>query len=171
MMSSRLPRAARGLLVVLLLSGFGLHLSAQTLLLMVEESSRSGPLDPPLAVREGVAQNLFAAGVIVVEVPPTYVRPPVLPAFARAAGADIILDVTASYTETPGAANRPDISVATTFSLIDAETGNTLAKASDDATNKDREAQVDRTALGEEIGVRIVAAAEKVLSAWSAGKK
>jgi len=55
--------------------------------------------------------------------------------------------------------------------LIDAETGNTLAKASDDATNKDREAQVDRTALGEEIGVRIVAAAEKVLSAWSAGKK
>jgi hypothetical protein len=163
MKSTRFPSTARRALFVLSFFCLVLPISAQTLLLAVQEATKSGPLSPPLAIREGVAEGLFAAGIIVVEVPPGYERPADLAAFGRGAGADYILDVSAIYTEASTGANRASILVTTAFTLIDASTGAPMAKETDEATNKDRETRVDRTALGIEIGARIVARVEKAL--------
>jgi len=167
MRNKRIPRVPQPAVILLFILGIAFPLSGQTLLLFVQESAAGVPLAPPLAVREGIAAALFAAGVIVVEVPPAYDRPKDPAAFAREAGADLLLDVAASYAETSAGANGARVTVRTTFTLIDVETGATLAQSSLDATNADRETSVDSSALGGEIGAWVAGSVEKAIAAWT----
>jgi hypothetical protein len=162
----RIHRASSALRIALFLA-LGLAtfpLAGQTVLLMAAERTSAGPIGQPLAIREGIADALFGAGLIVVEVPVGYERPADLAAFARNAGADFVLDVSALYVETSAGGNRVTVVTTTSVLLLDAIKGTTVLKTTDEATNKGREALVDRAALGKEIGGRIVDAVEKAIA-------
>jgi hypothetical protein len=142
-------------------------LAAQTLLLVVRESVEGKPLPPPLPTKEGLGSGLFDAGYIVLEYPdsPTAPNQAELTRTARSGGADLILSVTVEYTETAISLNRVRRSGRATYALTHASNGAVRAKGKQDASNRDREGEVDRRALGQEIGKLL---AERVTEALKA---
>ena len=59
------------------------------------------------------------------------------------------------------------ISARTSFALIDSSTGGIVVQGTRDATNKDRERDVGRTALGAEIGRDIAGQVRKAIASRS----
>lgn len=139
-------------------------IAAQTLLLVVRESTDGKPLPPPLPTKEGLGSALFDAGYIVLEFPdtPAALDPAELRRTARSGGADLIVSVTVEYAETAISLNLVRRSGRADYSLADATNGAVRAKGKLEASNKDRERGVDRRALGQEIGRTL---AEKVTEA------
>jgi hypothetical protein len=142
-------------------------LAAETILLVVQERIDGKPLPPPLAAKEGLGSGLFDAGCIVLEFPDSDRAPDqaAVTHTARSAGADLILTVSVEYTETAISANLVGRSARAVYALTNAANGVLRMKGTQDASNKDREADVDRRALGEELGALI---AKKVAEALSA---
>ncbi len=132
-------------------------LAGQTVLLVVQESVDGKPLPPPLAAKEGLGSSLFDAGYIVFEFPDSDKAPDqaVVTQTARSAGADLILTVTVQYTETAINSRLLRRSAHASYALTNAENGAVRTKGMQDASNKDREADVDRHALGEELGAGV----------------
>jgi hypothetical protein len=126
---------------------------AQTVLLVVVEQANSRPLAPPLAVREGVSAGLFDAGCIVLDAPGSTALPAAGDAarLARSAGAEVALEIVTDYADTSLGRDLLRISARTTYTLIDT------------ATSRDREKDVNRAALGAEIGRDIVREVKDVL--------
>jgi hypothetical protein len=139
-------------------------LGAQTVLLVVQESIDGKPLPPPLAAKEGLGSGLFDAGYIVFEFPDSDKAPDqaVVTHTARSAGADLVLRVSVEYSEKTIGANLVRRSGRAAYTLTNAANGAIRTKGTQDASNKDREAEVDRHALGEELGSLI---AKKVTEA------
>jgi hypothetical protein len=139
--------------------------SAQTVLLVVRENANARPLPPPLAVREGVSGSLFDAGIIVLDAPGSAPMPgaPELARLARSAGAQVVIQCSTEYADTPIGRDLVRISARTTFAVIDSSTGAVIAQGTQDATNKDREHDIGREALGGEIGKAVVLQVKKVL--------
>jgi len=132
-------------------------LAAQTVLLVVQESIDGKPLPPPLAAKEGLGSSLFDAGYIVFEFPDsdTGLDRAAVTQTARSAGADLILIVTVQYTETAIDSRLVRRSAHAAYALTNTEDGAVRTKGMQDASNKDREADVDRRALGEELGAGV----------------
>jgi hypothetical protein len=143
--------------------------SAQTVLLIVREKKDAQPLPPPLAVREGVSGSLFDAGFIVIDAPGTAAvpGPTELAKLARSAGAELVLQCSTEYADTSLGADMVRISARTSFALIDSSNGGILFQGTGDATNKDRERDVGRTALGAEIGKDIAGQVKKAIESRS----
>jgi len=139
-------------------------LAAQTVLLVVQERVDGKPLPPPLAVKEGLGSGLFDAGFIVFEFPDSDKSPDqaAVTRTARSAGADLILTVTVQYTETAINSRLVRRAAHAAYALTNAENGAVRTKGIQDVSNKDREADVDRRALGEELGTGV---AKKVAGA------
>jgi hypothetical protein len=142
-------------------------LAAQTVLLVVQESVDGKPLPPPLAAKEGLGSGLFDAGYIVFEFPDSDTAPDqsVVTQTARSAGADLILTVSVVYTETAISTRLVRRSARAAYALTNTENGAVRTKGTQDASNMDREADIDRHALGEELGARV---AKKVTDALMA---
>jgi hypothetical protein len=132
-------------------------LAAQTVLLVVQESVDGKPIPPPLAAKEGLGSGLFDAGYIVFEFPDSdrAPDPAVVTQTARSAGADLILTVSVRYTETAINSRLVRRSAHAAYALTNAENGAVRTKGIQDASNKDREADVDRRALGKEVGAGV----------------
>ena len=132
----------------------GLPAAAQTLLLVVQENANAMPLSPPFAVREGISGDLFDAGYIVLDAPGASPFPAAadIARVARSAGADMVLEVATDYTDTVIGTDILRISARTAYALIDSTTNATIAQGTREATNKDRERDTSRSALGTEIG-------------------
>ena len=160
----RLPLFPRLLPLFLLSLISAAPLAAQTLLLIVRESTDGKPLPPPLPTKEGLESGLFDAGYIVLEYPDAAAVPDQaeLRRTARFGGADLILSITVEYTEAAISLNLVRCSGRAVYSITDAAHGAVRAKGKQDASNKDRERGVDRRALGQEIGRAL---AEKVTEA------
>jgi hypothetical protein len=127
---------------------------AQSVLLVVVEAVDTTALPPPLAVREGLSASLFDAGCIVLDSPGSASLPGPAEAarMARSAGADIALEVSTQYADTSLGVDLLRISARTTYLLIDSSTSGVLTRGSREATNRDRERDTSRAALGAEIG-------------------
>ena len=141
----------------------GMPAAAQTLLLVVQEKANARPLPPPSSVREGASGDLFDAGYIVLDAPASTSFPAAaeLALIGRSAGADLVLAVTTDYADAPYGLDLLRISARTTFALIDTTTSAVVAHGTREATNRERERDVNRSVLGGEIG-RDVAAQVKV---------
>jgi hypothetical protein len=126
----------------------------QSVLLVVVEAANSQPVSPPLPVREGLSGTLFDAGCIVMDSPGSTTLPAPAEAarMARSAGAELALEVATEYADTSLGKDLLRISAQTTYALIDPSTSSVLAGGTRVATNQDRERDVDRAALGVEIG-------------------
>ena len=132
-------------------------LSAQTVLLVVRESVDGKPLPPPLAAKEGLGSGLFDAGFIVVDFPDSAraPEPAEVTQTARTAGADLILTVSVVYTESAIGSSLVRRSAHAAYTLTDMDSGRVRTRGVQDASNKDRETDVDRRALGKELGARV----------------
>jgi hypothetical protein len=129
-------------------------LAAQTILLVVQESLAGTPLPSPLAAKEGLGSGLFDAGYIVFEYPDSDKAPDqaVVMQTARSTGADLVLNVSIAYTETSISTRLVRCAGRATYALIGAANGEVRLKGLQDASNKDREGEIDRRALGKELG-------------------
>ena len=141
-------------------------LAAQTVLLVVQESVEGKPLPPPLAAKEGLGSSLFDAGYIVFEFPDSDKAPDqsVVTQTALSAGANLILTVTVAYTETAISSRLVRRSARAAYALTNAENGALRTKGMQEASNKDREADIDRRALGVELGARVAKKVTDVLT-------
>ena len=152
---------------LVLLAGLlaALPAAAQTVLLVVREKVDSTPLPPPFPVREGVSDSLFNAGVIVLDAPGSAPLPGAaeLVRMARAAGAEAILEVETDYADTRLGTDLLRIFARTSYSLLDASTSGVIGAGTEGATNRDRERDVDRAALGGEIGRKVAEQVKRLL--------
>jgi hypothetical protein len=132
-------------------------LAAQSVLLVVQESLDGKLLPSPLAVKEGLGSGLFDAGCIVFEFPDSDKAPDqaAVTQTARTAGADMILTVTVQYTETAVNTRLVRRLAHAAYALTNAGNGAVRTRGLQEASNKDREADVDRWALGKELGAGI----------------
>ncbi len=171
MKAAHLPHPAA--LRTLLRGGFilgcllaALPLPAQTLLLVVRENVDGRTLAPPLPVREGLSANLFDAGFIVLDAPGStpIPGPADLATAARSAGADAVLVAVTDYADQSLGADLRRISARTSYALIDASTGGTITKGTLEDSNRNREREVDRAALGAQIGRAVVERIRKALA-------
>jgi hypothetical protein len=144
----------------------GLPAAAQSLLLVVQENANAMPLKPPFTVREGISNDLFDAGYIVLDAPGSSPLPPaaVLAQSAQSAGADIVLAVATDYSDVLLPLDMLRISARTTYALIDAATSAIIAQGTRAATNEDRERDVTRAVLGGEIGKDVADQVKTALS-------
>jgi hypothetical protein len=132
--------------------------TAQAILLAVGETANGTPLTAPLPTREGVAGSLFDGGFIVFDLPgdaPSRGLSELI-GVARSAGADLLLDVRVKYSDRAIGPGATRISGSAVFTLVDAASGVVKAKGEEAVTNANREKDMDRAALGQEIG-RILA--------------
>jgi len=138
-------------------------------LLVVRERVDSAALPPPLPVREGISDSLFNAGLIVLDAPGSAPVPAVsqLARMAQAAGADAVLEVATEYADIRLGADLLRISARTTYSLIDSATSGVIGTGTEEATNRDRESDVDRAALGSEIGRKVAEQVKRLLDGRS----
>ncbi len=162
-------RTFRRRLFLLLVTGSLLAATAaeaQTVLLLVVEKANSQTLPPPLAVREGVSASLFDAGCIVLDAPGAGTLPALSETtrLARSAGAEVVLEVSTDYADTSLSADLLRISARTTYTLIDTATSGVLTRGTREASNRDRERDVNRAALGAEIGRDIARAVSDFLA-------
>ena len=153
-------------LLLFALLGTAVPLSAQTILLVIQETAGGQPLTAPLPIREALAARLFDAGLIVFDLPGVTPAAGVteISRLARTAGADVILEVQADYTDTlAGGTTR--IAAHVTWNLIATATGTAIANGARDGSNSGHEREMDRGALGATLAAPI---AEDVGSALAA---
>ena len=139
--------------------------ASQTVLLVVRENVDSSALPPPLPVREGVSDGLFQAGVIVLDAPGAAGMPAAAEAarLARSAGAEVVLEIAAAWSDTRLGADLLRMSARAAWTVFDAESGRPLGSGTAEATNRDREKDVDRLALGGEIGRKVADEVKQLL--------
>jgi len=139
--------------------------AAQTVLLVVRENVDSAALPPPFPVREGLSASLFDAGVIVLDAPGSEEMPAASEAarLALAAGAEAVVEVATVYADTKLDKDLLRISARTTWTVLDASTSRPIGSGTEEATNRDREKDVDRLALGGEIGRRVADRVRRLL--------
>jgi hypothetical protein len=140
-------------------------LPAQTILLAVREMAGGVPLPTPLPVRESLEGSLFDQGFIVFDfrVPSPSPSREELARIGRSAGAGCVLEVLVTYVDTAISTHLVRIVGTADFALIDVDTGEVTAQGGEKATNRDREREVDRPALGREIGTLVSARVAKAL--------
>ncbi len=162
---SRSKRIFR-ILAVLLLAAAALPVTAESILLAVRETADGAGLTPPLPAREGIAGSLFDAGFIVFDLPgdPAARSTNEMVRLARSAGAELFLDVRVQYTDRALGAGVVRITGAASFTLVDAATGVVKAKGQRTVDNTNREKNVDRAALGQELGRTLAARITDALS-------
>jgi hypothetical protein len=163
---SRSTRIVRLFLLLMSALAAAIPVTAQTILLAVGETANGTPLAPPLPTGEGVAGSLFDIGFIVFDLPgdgPSRGLSELI-GVARSAGADLVLDVRVQYSDRPIDAGATRISGTAVFTLADAASGVVKAKGEEAATNANREKDVDRAALGQEIGRMLAARIRDALS-------
>ena len=146
-------------------------LPAQTILLAVRETVRGVPLPTPFAAWESLEAALFDHGFIVFDIRVSTPSPSrgELARVAREAGAGLALELRVTYVDTPISTHLVQIEGTADFALIDAVTGEVTVQGGEKATNRDRERDVDRPALGREIGTLVAAAVAKALRRAPAG--
>ena len=140
-------------------------LAAQTILLAVRETVGGVSLSAALTAQDSLEGGLFDQGFIVFDIRVSTPSPSreELARIARAAGAGLVLEVLVMYVKTPISAHLIQIAGTADFALLDAVTGEVTAQGQEQATNRDRERDVDRPALGREIGTLIAARIAKAL--------
>jgi hypothetical protein len=140
-------------------------LPAQTILLAVLESVGGVSLTRPLPAQESLEGGLFDQGFIVFDIRVSTPSPSrgELARIARAAGAGLVLEVLVNYVDTPISTHRVQIAGTADFTLIDVVTGRVTAQGGEKVTNRERESDVDRPALGREIGTLVAARIAKAL--------
>ena len=165
----RCPRAWRLSLLLLVALAAAVPVTAETILLTVRESVNDAPLAPPLPSREGVAGSLFDGGFIVIDLPgDTPARDAAeMIGVARSAGADLLLDVRVRYSDRALGGGVVRISGSVAFTLTDAASGVVRAKGEEAVTNANREKDVDRVILGQEIGRTLAGRIREALKAVS----
>jgi hypothetical protein len=129
-------------------------LGAETIMIAVQESVDGAPSQPPLPTLEGVSGALFDAGHIVFDagkLAPS-VKTAELARIARDANAGWLLRVNVVYTQTKVDKDSVRVACSATFSLVNAENGTTSLSDKVSATNAGRERNMDRAALGMELG-------------------
>jgi hypothetical protein len=140
---------------------------AETILIAVTETVDGAQLLPPLPVREAVAASLFDSGAIVFDIPES--TPPRGPEellrAAQAGGADLLLVLEADYLNTKLASGLVRIAVAASFALIDAVSGKSISRGEADLDNRDHERDMNREALGKEMGRLLAGRIAVLLSA------
>jgi len=138
----------------------------QSVLVIDKERDEEVTLAPPLAVRDGLSEALFSGGLIVFDLPVDAVPATAAEVLrlARSAGADVVVQIDASYTGAPGTTPRR-IAARGAWTVTSVGTGAALASGSIDATNADREKDVDRDRLGRELGGLIAAKVAAALAA------
>jgi len=157
-------RARRLAFLVLAVLLAAVPLTAQTILLAIQETANGTPLAPPLPAREGVAGSLFDNGFIVLDLPgdaPSATAE--LIRVARAAGADLVLEVRVQYSDRSLGVGKTRISGSVAYTLTDTTSGAVRAKGQEGASNADREKDVDRVILGQEIGKTLVLRIQQAL--------
>lgn len=166
---TRCPRAWR--LSLLLLSAFvvAVPATAETVFLTIRESVNGAPLAPPLPAREGVAGSLFDGGFIVIDLPGDNSSRSAaeMIGMARTAGADLLLEVRVQYSDRSLGEGVVRISGSAAFTLTDTASGVVRAKGEEAVTNASREKNVDRAALGLEIGRILVTRIREALKSVS----
>ena len=152
-------------LVVAAAIGVAMPAASQTVLLVVRENVDSDALPPPFPVREGLSNGLFDAGVIVLDAPGTERMPATAEAvrLATAAGAEAVVEVATVYADTTLQKDLVRIAARTTWTILDAATSRTIGSGTEEATNRDREKEIDRLALGGEIGRKLAAQVKRLL--------
>jgi len=163
-----MPHPHRRCFVLLALLGgllAALPAASQTVLLVVRENVDSTALTPPFPVREGLSDGLFDAGVVVLDAPGSDRMPAAAEAarLAAAAGAEAVVEVATVYADTKLDKDRLRISARTTWTLLDASTSRAIGSGTEEATNRDREKEVDRLALGGEIGRKVAEQVRRLL--------
>jgi hypothetical protein len=166
----RVPHSSARLLTILALLICTASASyAETILIAVTESVDGQKLLPPLPVREAVAGILFDIGAIVFDIPES--TPPRGPEellrAAQAGGADLLLVLEATYRDTKLASGLVRIAVTGSFALTDAVTGKPISGGEADLDNRDRERDMNRDAVGKELGRLLAGRIGVLLSARS----
>jgi hypothetical protein len=144
------------LLLALLLPAF--PASASTLLLAVTETDDGQPSALPLAAREGCLAALFDAGELGFDLPAGEPIPAIeaLRGLAGGAGADIVAEIVIEWHLEAINRGATRVSGRGSIVLTDVRTGQEVARIAVAVTNEDRERTAGRTALGLEIGSRLV---------------
>ncbi|HEY9593598.1 MAG TPA: hypothetical protein VHE79_03915 [Spirochaetia bacterium] len=142
---------------------------AQSVLIIDRERDGEVTLAPPLPVRDGLSDALYGEGLIVFDLPADAVpgTPAEILRLARTAGADVVVQVDTTYTVVPGTTPRR-IAARGTYTATSVRTGASLASGAVDATNANREKDVDRTRLGQELGGLIAAKVGAAIAARAA---
>jgi len=164
-MSPRTRLVPVGLLSLAIALGAAGALGAETIMLAVQETVDGNPGAPPLPTVEGVSGGLFDAGHIVFDagkVSPS-AKTAELARLARDADAGWVLRVAASYTQTKLDQGAIRVACSATFSLVNAQSGETSFTDKVSATNAGREKSTDREALGMELGKMISQKVAKAL--------
>ncbi len=128
--------------------------SAETLLIAVRETVDGRASQPPLPADEGVSTSLFEKGHIVFDTGNTDAQKNTtdLTEDARTGGAAWLLRVEVTYTQKQLDQGAMRVDGQATFTLIDSATGATSLAGTVTASNKGREKNIDRQALGMELG-------------------
>jgi hypothetical protein len=152
-----------GCLLACLIAGF--PAAAETLLLVVQDGANSRPLPRPSAVREGLTSDLFDAGYIVLDAPSASPFPSAgdLAVIGQTAGADVVIAVATDYSDTLLPLDFVRITAKTTYALVDVATKAVIEQGTRQTSNKDRERDVTRMVLGEEIGRDVAALVKGIL--------
>jgi hypothetical protein len=142
---------------------------AETILLAATETADGRQLLPPLPVREALAASLFESGVIVFDIPESTpaLGPEELLRAAKAGGAGLLLVLGAGYRETKLSSGLVRIAVAGSFALTDVDTGALISRGEADLDNRDNERDMNRGAMGEQMGRLLAGRIEALLAARS----
>jgi hypothetical protein len=127
---------------------------AETVMIAARETIDGSPSQPPLPAVEGVSSGLFEAGHVVFDADQVgaSAKAAELAQVARDGRAGWLLQITVAYTQTRLDQEAVRVACSATFSLVNASTGATSLSDKVSATNEGREKQVDRAALGVELG-------------------
>jgi hypothetical protein len=132
-------------------------LFGETILIAVQESLNGGSVPSPSPAKEGILAGIFDRGHIIFDLPESVPLPPLeeLVRMAREGGAALVLDVVVEFRESRLSDGQLRIDASGRYSVIDVSAG-TMRKEGDIAgTNQGRERNVDRNALGMELGDQV----------------
>ena len=129
-------------------------LSAETIMIAVQETVDGTAGEPPLPTVEGVSKALYEVGHIVFDAGSVAwtARADELAKIARDGQAEWLLRITVSYIQTKLDQKVARVTCSATYSLISLETGGSVLTDRLTISNTGREKTTDRMALGVELG-------------------
>jgi hypothetical protein len=139
--------------------------SAQTVMLVSQETVNGGGASGRQAARDGISAGLFEAGFIVFEYDaqdPAADRA-ALQRVARSAGADLVLQAGTELSEAAAGAGVTTTRSKTTYALTRTDTGAVVDQGVIDVDNSGTEASVDRDGVGLRIGQALASRMAKTL--------
>lgn len=152
-------------ILFLLVLGAASPLSGETILVAVQESLDGGPFPLPSPAREGILAGIFDRGHIIFDVPDSVPAPPSseLVKMAREGGAGLVLEAVVEFRESRLAGGAVRVDASARYTVMDASTGRVRRTGAITSTNGGREKEVDRIALGMEVGEEVAAVIEDIL--------